>query len=353
MQIGRCHYKALIVAAIAGCAGRTTDTSSTNADGEAGQPSAATCAFDLTSTPATLASSLAAPAGLVARDANVYWVDSAIDTQSAGSVKTAPIAGGCPTILASGQNRPLAIAVDDTDVYWTVLGTPDASGKPLANGGILRVSRGGGSVVTLASASSPGDLVVNNGMVYWTEEDAGGAVMSVPTAGGAAVALAPANCPFSLVVDASSIYWTDLDLCDGSSWGGAIMKMPIDGSGQPVTIAAASRPESIAVDATFVYWTEDQGVLKAPIAGGPTTTLAPSSQQHGERGIGVDATNVYWADFIAGTVSSVPIGGGSVSIRSSPVAGAEYLSLDGTNIYWSITCSENDGLCGAVMMMPK
>ena len=36
-----------------------------------------------------------------------------------GDVKSVPIAGGAVTLLASGQAKPLHIAVDATTVYWT------------------------------------------------------------------------------------------------------------------------------------------------------------------------------------------------------------------------------------------
>lgn len=45
--------------------------------------------------------------------ASVYWAD-----YNAGEVLSVPLAGGTPTTLVTGQQGPVAIAVDSTSVYW-------------------------------------------------------------------------------------------------------------------------------------------------------------------------------------------------------------------------------------------
>jgi hypothetical protein len=46
---------------------------------------------------------------------SVYWTNGVAN----GTVMKAPIGGGTPTILVSGQNAPEDIVVDATSVYWS------------------------------------------------------------------------------------------------------------------------------------------------------------------------------------------------------------------------------------------
>ncbi len=66
--------------------------------------------------------------GPIALDqARVYWADMS------GSVYAAPLAGGPPILLATGQDNVDAIAVDDAAVYWLVNG----NGSP---GGVMELA---------------------------------------------------------------------------------------------------------------------------------------------------------------------------------------------------------------------
>ena len=57
------------------------------------------------------------PFALAIDASHVYWTDTA-----AGTICQAPLAGGNPVILASGQASPISIAVDAANVYWTTSG---------------------------------------------------------------------------------------------------------------------------------------------------------------------------------------------------------------------------------------
>lgn len=80
-----------------------------------------------------------------------------------GSVMRAPLTGGTPVTLASGQRQPTAIAVDATSVYWANKG-----GDLHTKAGIVKVAKGGGTPVTLASKGArPSAIAVDADSVYW------------------------------------------------------------------------------------------------------------------------------------------------------------------------------------------
>jgi hypothetical protein len=55
------------------------------------------------------------PQGIAVDGSNVYWV-------AGEDIMRAPLAGGAPVVVASGQTQPTGIAVDDARVYWTNFG---------------------------------------------------------------------------------------------------------------------------------------------------------------------------------------------------------------------------------------
>ena len=82
------------------------------------------------------------------------------------------VAGGqsCVVTLASGQNNPAALAVDQTDVYWVTEGTNDNSFK---DGTVMKVPIGGGQSTTVAGNQDEpfAGLALDDLTVYWAEYD--------------------------------------------------------------------------------------------------------------------------------------------------------------------------------------
>jgi sugar lactone lactonase YvrE len=175
---------------------------------------------------------------------------------NAGNVYAAPIGwisdGGSPSVLASAQGSPFALATDGTNLYWTNYG----------GGGVVALSLAGGEPATIASGvSQPNQIAVTGGTVYFSSS-AVDEIYAAPTTG----------------------------ITDGG----------------PPSIFVAAGPtstDSFVYDGTTVFWATSGNpggeILSAPPGGAPTT-LAVGLTSPGS--LAFDATNIYWADFAYGTV---------------------------------------------------
>src|SRR5262249_42058160 len=153
--------------------------------------------------------------------------------------------------------------------------------------------------------AEPMTLVTSNGYtwgvavdatdVYWTDTD-GDVVMKVPKGGGLPVKLATGSQPTSIAVDATDVYWTN-------TYSGEVMRVP-KGGGVPVVFAAGQpRAGSVVLAAAFVSWTThgtglatESTVTRAPKIGGPPVVIAMGYTSPDTIGkVALDAADVYWS----------------------------------------------------------
>jgi hypothetical protein len=213
---------------------------------------------------------------------------------------------------------------------------------------------GGVAVVSLPGSNHSIDaLAVDNTNVYWTDINDGW-VMSCAKAGcdNATVLADGQDGPYGIAVDATNIYWTNFN-------GGQVLECPIGGCGGVPTVLASGQtdPTFIVSDGTNVYWAnsgtigcgEWNGcsgpmvssaggqVVRCAVGGcaGVPTVLALDSND--PSGIAVDDTNVYWADFISGNVLTCAIGGcgGEPIVLASAQTAPFGVAVDGANVYWT------------------
>ncbi len=273
---------------------------------------------------------------LTATSVGTYGI--AIDAKNAyfttydETVAQGPIAGGATTLLASGQQTPEAIAVDDGGVYW-VNNYLEQAGSV-----VLELPFAGSTTpLTLAIEQAyPGYLdgiAVDKNYVYWTDSF-GGDVLALPRKGSSALTISFAQGqmhPIGVAVDATSVYW--INYGDGSP-NGAVMKESLSGGASTTLASAQFGPQGIALDANNVYWTNNGGtVLKISINGGTVTTLA--TDQINPQAIVVDETNVYWTNSFSGVVMTVPIAGGTPTALASNQQNCYGIAVDATSLYWT------------------
>ncbi len=231
----------------------------------------------------------------------VYWVDYAGCDPGAGKVKKAPKSGGAPTVLATGQGCPMAIAVDGANVYWIAVGDGAVRAVPKAGGAVAtlaggetffdsgvflaldadalyygaqhdlrRLPKSNGAPTTLSSVGgNVTGVAVDGGRVFFADfqDQPNGGVFSVPTGGGAPTVIATGEClPFQVALDAARVYWVN-EAC-----GGAVVAAGRDGAGHAV-LAANQGPGllGIAVDATTAWFADKTSVRGVPLAGGAVT----------------------------------------------------------------------------------
>ncbi len=92
------------------------------------------------------------PAGIAVDATDVYWAN-----MNDGTIRSVPIGGGVPTTVQSGLKQPLAVAIDNMWVYWT----------SIDDSAILKGLKTGGGVQTVAEASFPTHLAVDDAAIYW------------------------------------------------------------------------------------------------------------------------------------------------------------------------------------------
>lgn len=284
---------------------------------------------------------------------NLYWTN-----RWSGEVMKKPVDGGEAVVLYSKpKSQPRCIVVYGNSLYWT----------NVEDGTVMMGDIEGHPSIEIASGqNNPYDIVVNDQFVYWTNEgpeehktEPVGTVMrrKRDLSEDAEVFARDQTYPQAIAVDGTSIYWTDADKLNRS---------PLDES-KPTTLDDLPTPppnldrkitqfSRIAVRESIVYWTDTDGntVKKVGTTGGNWMQLAANTTT--PFGIAVDETNVYWtnpsldlSDPRLNAVWKVGIDeDNSTATKLADKQGFPVgIAVDKTCIYWA----NRDG--NTVMMMAK
>ncbi|KYF80008.1 hypothetical protein BE17_38145 [Sorangium cellulosum] len=269
--------------------------------------------------PVALAEGFQNPVGIALDAERVYWTNQAVE----GSVMAVSKRGGAPAALATGVHSPWDIAVAGDYVYWSSYVLGYLSRSPIDRS----------DPVELTQQSKPVAIAVDATNLYWADA-VGYTINKMSLAGGAEPErlVAEQNEPFDLAVDATHVYWT-LDAETISK--GMVLRAPIAG-GEAETLAADQRqPRGIAVDATHVYWVNQDGdVHKTQREGGGRDITLVRAGLHA-RSIAVDATHVYWTAPNDGAVRRTPLDGGVAETFAEAQEMPWEIGLDETSVYWT------------------
>ncbi len=158
----------------------------------------------------------------------------------------------------------------------------------------------------------------------------------------------------ALVTDGAYLYFGDYK--DGQ---GRLLKSLLDGT--KVEAIASSGKDSIsvlAVDSANAYWLSLGAILKAPLTGGPVTTLIDDVGVGNVWGLASDGSHLYFTDrnnfrsddANTGAVRRVAVDGGRVETVAANLRGRPWgIALDDTHVYWVINAERG----GGIMRIPK
>jgi hypothetical protein len=307
-----------------------------------------------------------APDASEALDANEAPDSTAAPDASApdSGVSEAGVPEAGDAVIATGLTGPWLIAADESNVYWTELGSTDLSG----NGAVKSCAVQGCATpfVYAANQIGPRGIAVDALNVYWDTQSAtpgDGAVWSCPIAGcgNGPTKLASANTPYGLAVDATYVYWVDtIDNPTTQTTAAAIHRVPKDGSGMDVTLVSATDPNNpmqaaaqIALDpsgtALFInQWassTSDpdvdlsaSGVYRLDLTTSGEPTLFYDGQDGADWPLAVDAAYVYFAEGENAAGHVLRITKAAPATRVELVTGLTYpygLAVSGTLVYYA------------------
>ncbi|WP_437752493.1 hypothetical protein [Sorangium sp. So ce1389] len=287
--------------------------------------------------PFALVDGLRHPTGIALDADRVYWTNQGDE----GSVMAVLKGGGARATLATDERNPWAIAVGGGYVYWSSYDLGYLRRSPIDRPGIEEV----------AQQSKPIAIALDATNLYWADA-VRYTVNKMPLSaagqpGGAEpdLLVTEQNEAVDIAIDATHVYWT-LDAENLAE--DMVMRVPIAGGPAEPLATDQRRPQGIAVDATHVYWVNAEGdVHKTQREGGGSDITLIQEGLRG-RGIAIDATHVYWTDPDEGAVRRTPLDGGIAETFAEGQEMPWEIAVDETSVYWTNNMSP-----GSVMKRAK
>ena len=189
--------------------------------------------------------------GIAVGGGKVYWTSTT--GASKGTINSANLDGTGAETLTTIMAVPMGIAVDTagSKLYWTN-----------TRGRIQSANLGGSDIRNVVqNLSSPTDIAVANGFIYWTQ--GGNTIRRVNTTGQKVARDVAANLDTvgGLAVGGGKVYWTERTRTNAGTVNGA----NLDGTNFETLATLLAAPMGISVDTagSKLYWTNARGRLQS------------------------------------------------------------------------------------------
>lgn len=270
--------------------------------------------------PTEIVKRIGSPGAIAVDDEAVYWTESSLIT---GTVNRVPKRDPSQKTRIAPLEQPFAIALDDTFLYYTVLGGQTVAS--LQGAGVWRAKKtdlGDRTQLVKTDANPNQDnilpyaIAVDATHVYYTQapdltqktedpcDGARGVVRRVRKDGGAlqtpeTLATGQA-CPVAIVLSENAVSWATFGV--GSASAGSIFTMTKNGGGPVMLVQEQGRPTSIAFRNGRIVWNTpaNQKIVSCSL---PTCDDLDevASAQLNPSGVSADPSGIYWA--VLGTVA--------------------------------------------------
>jgi hypothetical protein len=233
----------------------------------------------------------------LATDSGIFWYGQTSNTVTVGGYVNGSVVTYA-TYNAAAQSSPQTIAADTTNIYWT-LNKGSTSGSNAVIACPVSGCPAGGPTI-LETGSTPMDITVAAGFLYWIDGTGPNQLMKCPIAGcGSTPTILGTNSTSNSwllpIADSSNVYFAGNT---GSNNSRLVLQCGVNGcpSSGPTELATSPNPY-LAIDSTNVYWHTGNSVVSCGIGGcggNPTTVFTNSSLPSTAPPIAVDATSIYW-----------------------------------------------------------
>ncbi len=310
--------------------------------------------------PTTLATGLENPANISLSATHVY-----VTTYGDERVLEIPKNGGATRELAKAQTNVWGVLASGTTLYWANSHYPYEPQEATYKGGIWSCELPACATPKLVTpADFPNIIVLQDGNLYFTEENTGAVVRVKPDGTGRTTIATNTTSPFGIAADKTHVYWT--------SYQPQLYRAPVGGGGQEtVGPQGTFRAGYIAVDADRVYWAYSERAGTGRVVSAAKNNLAAPRIEYGSEennkepvGIAVDDKFVYWSTH--GTKDgTIALGDGQVlacpkkgcpasgpTVLMKELARAYGIAVDNTHVYVAEYTNAGDKT-GSVRKVPK